>query len=1682
MKPNNTNDNLSGQAFRSAKAIQTKGPIQAMAVCLILLALALSSMAQPYVLTGNDGAGTSSFNSAGLWSPHVTPGPGTTNITMGFDLRTPADGNPHIFLGDSLTLSNAVSAQFVAQALGNVNFVCKGSGGSTVTVTNLIMLAGSGIGNANNQGIGQICWVAGNISVQGTVLMSDVNTAPRYVGIASTLSGTGAITNECFVIYSGNNVGFTGPQIAVPSPYGPGGTIIVTNEAALGGNPSSFNAAQLNLNGGTLHPAASFALDHANAGVTIGPAGGFFDIISGLILTNSEPLAGTGNLQLTNAGTMLQVGSGAGFTGTLTVNNGDFALSAANSLGCSISPNSGATFDVTALGSSGLSLASGKTLAGNGTVTGSITAGTGSFISPGGNGTAAALTISGNLTLSGGATLQCDFLATNDVIAVGGNLTPSGTTTIQLNNIPAPGTYTLMTVAGTLGGSPTSFRVNALSTRTKSYTVIYNTSSSPNLVQLQVISSGSAANLIWRGDVVNGTNNMWDIVTTSNWVNSASTSNDVYYDGDTVSFTDSGATNLPTLNVTVNPAAIIFNSSSNYSLTISTNLPGTGGIAGPASLIKGGTGTLTLAATNSSYIGGTLVTNGVLQIPGFTNAGTALGLPSGATPLVTVTNNGTFNINGAALDQIYTNVIQINGNGFSATQGAIDNTGGGLTSGTGDIGISSLALTGNSTVSCSQNWQIGLTGQGLIGNGFALTRIGNNFLYFRHAATSAAGSLTIIGPGGVLFWDHPDGAGLSTPITLTNGGFIDTWNPGNNFSGLTFYNPITVNDAVNGGAILNRRNPTFNRPPYDIYNGNISLLNGSLLISNVTILSGTNFGHVTLNGNVSGPGGIIAMGNTGNYITVNSTNYYPGNLIYLNGINSFSGPTLVTNFVDLLASTASQGGGSYDLVDYGTLDVAVAPSAATMPISSLTLDQVNNLGTGQVGFTRLAGMPAVPVIYATNLVINGFAPPNGGFSGNVLPPVAGYSIGQFPLIGYSGTIGGSQGFAGLALATLPAGVTASLVNDTGHNTIDLNVTTTGIEWKGNVSSNWDMSALNWYDPTLPGTTTYQDGQTVVFDNTASQYLVNITQTVAPSGVTINGPNNYTFSTSQGGINGSAALIMNGTGTLTVACTNNNFTGGTYINSGTLQLADQNFVYPYGGGALNNNLGNVTVANGGTLDINGVQVPNYQSFGPEGYNVFLSGSGVGGNGALINSSTNDNDLADPGYVTLAGNATVGGIGDVNIRHGVSPQLSSQSGAYTLTKVGPNQFRIRYVTTVSTNFGTINILQGIVSYESSSTLGLGDPTKNILVGSGGGFAWGTIAAQCVRPLICSNNSTLYGYNITNNVFNSPVTLVGGNVNLNANFYNGMIFSNVISGAGGVTLQGQSRATFAAANTYSGNTTVMYCNAANGNISGSILTLVGNGSINNSPSITLLGILANQAYPGALDASGRVDGTLTLVSGQSLRGDNGSFVRGNVTNSAGATITPGGAGNIQYMTFSNNLTLLAGSTVAMDVSISNGIANDVINVAGTNNYGGTLQLTNSGATALTNGAAFALFNNAHFSGNFASISGSPGPGLGWIFNPTNGIATVVATTIVPTNRATITQFGMSGQNALVYATNGQSGGTYYLLSTTNLATPRNQWIPVATNVVSTNAPANGFTFIGTNVISPGSLDQFYILSNTN
>ena len=67
------------------------------------------------------------------------------------------------------------------------------------------------------------------------------------------------------------------------------------------------------------------------------------------------------------------------------------------------------------------------------------------------------------------------------------------------------------------------------------------------------------------------------------------------------------------------------------------------------------------------------------------------------------------------------------------------------------------------------------------------------------------------------------------------------------------------------------------------------------------------------------------------------------------------------------------------------------------------------------------------------------------------------------------------------------------------------------------------------------------------------------------------------------------------------------------------------------------------------------------------------------------------------------------------------------------------------------------------------------------------------------------------------------------------------------------------------------------------------------------------------------------------------------------------------------------------------------------------------------------------------------------------------------------------LSGTNIVLNATNGFVGGTYYVLTSTNLALPLSQWLPVFTNVLGASG---NFTLTATNTSVFNSPRQFYVL----
>jgi fibronectin-binding autotransporter adhesin len=302
-------------------------------------------------------------------------------------------------------------------------------------------------------------------------------------------------------------------------------------------------------------------------------------------------------------------------------------------------------------------------------------------------------------------------------------------------------------------------------------------------------------------------------------------------------------------------------------------------------------------------------------------------------------------------------------------------------------------------------------------------------------------------------------------------------------------------------------------------------------------------------------------------------------------------------------------------------------------------------------------------------------------------------------------------------------------------------------------------------------------------------------------------------------------------------------------------------------------------------------------------------------------------------------------------------------------------------------------------------------------------------------------------------TAATLTVGNNNANGSYAG--ILADGGSGTLALTKTGSGTETLSGVNTYTGNTT----------INGGTLTLSGSGSIAGSSNIIVAG--------GAtfdVSAAG-----ITLTGSSPVQTLAGGSTSGTATiNAPAQTVTLNAGARLSFQATGG------GSTTVGQISVADGTSalvlnNNVVtvNVTGSALAAGTYRLMSCAGTVSGPANTTPVITGTALVNATAAVSTTTGSA---------GHVDLVVTATGPgkfTNPTGITGFSLNGNNVVITATNGQAGDAYYLLMSTNLTRPLSQWTVVATNV-----PGNSgnYTFIGTNAITPGSHQQFYILSNTN
>ncbi|MDZ7617622.1 MAG: autotransporter-associated beta strand repeat-containing protein [Patescibacteria group bacterium] len=508
-----------------------------------------------------------------------------------------------------------------------------------------------------------------------------------------------------------------------------------------------------------------------------------------------------------------------------------------------------------------------------------------------------------------------------------------------------------------------------------------------------------------------------------------------------------------------------------------------------------------------------------------------------------------------------------------------------------------------------------------------------------------------------------------------------------------------------------------------------------------------------------------------------------------------------------------------------------------------------------------------------------------------------------------------------------------------------------------------------------GTNTFNfNGGTLVAGAASTTFMQGLdTANVRDGGAVIN-TNGYNITIAQAllhsSIGGDAGtdggLTKTGTGTLTLSGTNT-YTGVTTIAQGTLKLGNA--------AALGTAAGKTVIQSGATLDIAGFKAGLVAEGAIGNEPIEVSGSGVGGLGALINNG--DWQTQAFSNIKLLGDTTFGGTGRWDLRSG-----TFAVGGHTITKVGTNAVSI--VSATVTNPGDVNVNAGLFRIEGLTSYNATAPVT-ISVASGARLDyWGTTIAH--NPNIVLNGGTVSVNSNSTPSFSGTITLnAGSNIIGVGNEYQGptLTVTGQITGAGGFTLDGRNTSSSPgtgililanATNDYSGTTT----------ISTGTLRLGAAGAIPDGSGKGNVILNAGTVAAGTFDLNGLSE----TING--LEGSAGD-VREQVVNSAVGTTSTLTVGNGNVTTVFAGLlrdNTGTGGTLALTKT-----GTGTLTLSGTNTYtgatnvtAGVLQISHASAlggttagTTVANGARIELAGGITVTGESLTISGYGGNNRG-------------------------------------------------------------------------------------------------------
>jgi fibronectin-binding autotransporter adhesin len=913
-------------------------------------------------------------------------------------------------------------------------------------------------------------------------------------------------------------------------------------------------------------------------------------------------------------------------------------------------------------------------------------------------------------------------------------------------------------------------------------------------------------------------------------------------------------------------------------------------------------------------------------------------------------------------------------------------------------------------------------------------------------------AVTFQGPGTINF---------PTPIGCNSATAINT----QNMSGVINFQmpPVTSASGYGGGYVLIAGTLNFaSAGSANVFNGFTAgksfMVNGGTIdnTSGSPMVLSVGLGGYTLGGDVNfagsssidfGPATVTLTGTRTINVGANMLTLGPitgsgfgivkagAGTLAISGASTFTGPTIVTNGSTLalpnagsLAGPLILSGSPMDMT--GSLNGTMSPASFSVTNSTLTLAIASNAGTNiatptiNVGGSTVINIASLPLVtaYPTTYHLIAATAVNGAmnFTLGTLPTTSP------PLTGSLSISGGSVDFV---LTGGPPPV--HILSWNGLN-------------GGLPDGTWDVGTTpTWLDSINNATTFAQSDVLTLSDTAAGQTSINMSGTLLPGLLTVsNNAKLYTLG-SSGKISGGVTLNKRGSGALILDETGgNDFTGGVNINSGTLQVGNNdsagnlpssgiivnngalilkrsdtisvpNIISGSGtltqnsigsvmlGGAntftgavtvaqgtlqIGNSLalgttnGTTTIANGATLDFGA----NANNIGQE--IVSVSGSGVGGFGALINNSGSATFVApNVARVILTGDTTFGGTGRWDLRSAATgdpsqSSLSTTGAVRKITKVGGNQVGL-VGATVDPALGDIEVQGGTFSIEAATT-GLGNSTSNLIVWPGATFQMFAITNFLNKVFTLGSDgivNTISATSGSNNVV-GPMILTN-NCLFNVNSAVSLTLNNVLSGpgeiikvgAGLLTLSGNSPA-------YGGG---LLLNAGTLTISGTIsnaqgvTAAVGKLTLNG----TLLGTAGLTNNAGAIIAGSGTTACPTDISGILSPGDTnvfGTLTVGNLALEIGATlnydlgvVTTPGSGTNDLIVVNGDLTI-NGNTVSINPIglLQIGVPYRLFNYTGNLIWNNDLLVQNQGSANYT----FAVDTNTPGQVNVVATGGPP------------------------------------------------------------------------------------------------------------